>query len=68
MTSDAERLGTIEACIAHQDRTIEELNTVVTQQWTTIEHLRRRLDAMEEQVRSGGYIADPSMEKPPPHY
>lgn len=68
MTSDAERLGTIEARIAHQDRTIEELNTVVTQQWTTIEHLRRRLDAMEEQVRSGGYIADPSMEKPPPHY
>ena len=68
MTSDAERLDALEARIAHQDQTIDELNAVVTQQWTTIEQLRRRLDAMEEQVRSGGYIADPSTEKPPPHY
>ena len=68
MTSDAERLEALETRIAHQDQTIEELNAVVTQQWTVIEQLRRRLDAMEEQVRSGGYIADPSTEKPPPHY
>jgi SlyX protein len=68
MSTDAERLDALEARIAHQDRTIEELNAVVTQQWTTIEHLRRRLEAMEEQVRSGGYIADPSTERPPPHY
>jgi SlyX protein len=68
MTSDAERLDALETRIAHQDQTIDELNAVVTQQWTTIEQLRRRLDAMEEQVRSGGYIADPSTEKPPPHY
>ncbi len=68
MTSDAERLDALETRIAHQDQTIEELNAVVTQQWTTIEQLRRRLDAMEEQVRSGSYIADPSSEKPPPHY
>lgn len=68
MTDDAERLEALEIRLTHQDRTIEELNAVVTQQWTTIEHLRRRLDAMEEQVRSGGYIADPSSEKPPPHY
>ena len=25
-------------------------------------------EAMEGQVRSGSYIADPSAEKPPPHY
>ena len=68
MTSDAERLEALETRIAHQDQTIEELNAVVTQQWTTIEQLRRRLEAMEEQVRSGSYIADPSSEKPPPHY
>jgi SlyX protein len=68
MNSDAERLDALETRIAHQDQTIDELNAVVTQQWTTIEQLRRRLDAMEEQVRSGGYIADPSTEKPPPHY
>jgi SlyX protein len=68
MTSDPERLETLETRIAHQDRTIEELNAVVTQQWTAIEQLRRRLDAMEAQVRSGSYIADPSSERPPPHY
>lgn len=68
MTTDAERLDALETRIAHQDQTIDELNAVVTQQWTTIEQLRRRLDAMEEQVRSGGYIADPSTEQPPPHY
>lgn len=68
MTSDAERIDALEARIAHQDVTIEELNAVVTQQWTTIEQLRRRLDVIEEQVRSGSYIADPSTERPPPHY
>ena len=68
MTSTAERLDALEMRIAHQDQTIDELNAVVTQQWTTIEQLRRRIDAMEQQVRSGGYIADPSTEKPPPHY
>ena len=68
MTSTAERLDALEMRIAHQDQTIDELNAVVTQQWTTIEQLRHRIDAMEQQVRSGGYIADPSTEKPPPHY
>ena len=68
MTSDAERLDALETRIAHQDQTIDELNAVVTQQWTTIEQLRRRLEAMEDQVRSGGDIADPSTERPPPHY
>ena len=68
MTSNTERLDALETRIAHQDRTIDELSAVVTKQWTTIEQLRRRLDAMEEQVRSGGYIADPLSEKPPPHY
>ena len=68
MTTNAERIDALEARIAHQDQTIEELNAVVTQQWATIEQLRRRLEAMEEQVRSGGYIADPSTERPPPHY
>lgn len=65
---DAERLERLESRIAFQDQTIEDLNAVITEQWTVIEQLRRRLEVMEEQVRSGSYIADPASEKPPPHY
>ena len=67
-TEQSERLEKLESRIAFQDHTIEELNQVMTEQWSVIEQLRRRLDAMEEQVRSGSYIADPSSDKPPPHY
>lgn len=63
-----QRLDQLESRIAFQDQTIEELNSVITEQWTAIEQMRRRLDLMEEQVRSGSYIADPANEKPPPHY
>lgn len=63
-----ERLERLESRIAFQDQTIEELNTVITEQWTVIEQLRRKLEVVEEQVRSGSYIADPASEKPPPHY
>ena len=65
---DAERLERLESRIAFQDQTIEDLNAVITEQWTVIEQLRRRLEVMEEQVRSGSYIADPSTERQPPHY
>ena len=64
----AERLEKLESRIAFQDQTIEELNQVMTEQWSVIDQLRRELDAMAEQVRSGSYIADPATEKPPPHY
>jgi SlyX protein len=63
-----ERLERLESRIAFQDQTIEELNAVITEQWTVIEQLRRKLEVLEEQVRSGSYIADPASEKPPPHY
>lgn len=63
-----ERLEKLESRVAFQDHTIDELNQVITEQWSVIEQLRRKLDAMEEQVRSGSYIADPAIEKPPPHY
>lgn len=64
----AERLERLEMRIAFQDQTIEDLNAVITEQWTVIETIRRRMGSMEEQVRSGSYIADPSTDKPPPHY
>lgn len=63
-----ERLEQLETRVAFQDQTIEELNAVITEQWTVIEQMRRKFELMEEQLRSGSYIADPASEKPPPHY
>jgi SlyX protein len=68
MTDLAERLEALETRIAYQDQTIEELNSTITAQWRQIDLLTRKLDQMEQQVRSGVHIADPSTELPPPHY
>ena len=65
---NAERLDALEVRVAFQDQTIEELNLAITEQWSTIDLLTKKLAMLEEQVRSGSYIADPSGEKPPPHY
>ncbi len=63
-----DRLDALETRIAYQDQTIEELNATITEQWKAIDLLTRKLVMMEEQVRAGSYIADPTSEKPPPHY
>ncbi|HWU18068.1 MAG TPA: SlyX family protein [Devosia sp.] len=68
MTDLAERLEALETRIAFQDQTIEELNATITAQWRVIDGLTRKLTTLEEQVRSGTHIADPSTEPPPPHY
>ncbi|ODT48921.1 SlyX family protein [Devosia sp. 63-57] len=65
---DVERLDGLETRIAHQDQVIEDLNAAITEQWKVIDLLTRKLTQLEEQVRSGAYIADPSTERPPPHY
>ena len=66
--SDSDRLDALESRVAFQDHTIEELNATITAQWKQIDLLTRKLGQMEEQVRSGSQIADPSTEVPPPHY
>ncbi|WP_323015326.1 SlyX family protein [Devosia sp.] len=63
-----ERVDALETRIAFQDHTIEELNQTITSQWQQIDLLTRKMVQMEEQLRSGAYIADPATEKPPPHY
>ncbi|MCS6760607.1 MAG: SlyX family protein [Candidatus Devosia symbiotica] len=68
MTEIADRLDALEVRIAHQDQTIDELNTTIAAQWRQIDLLIRKLDTIEQQVRSGVHIADPSSELPPPHY
>lgn len=65
---ESERIDALETRIAYQDQTIEELNAALTAQWKMIDLLTKKLATLEEQVRSGSFIADPATEKPPPHY
>lgn len=66
--SDKERIDALEARIAYQDQTIEELNAAITAQWQVLDTLTKKFATLEEQVRSGSYIADAATDRPPPHY
>ncbi len=70
MTPDPEsRLDALEARIAHQDATIEDLNRIVTEQWSAIDVLTRHLAALRERVREmAERPAEAGDEPPPPHY
>lgn len=63
----AARLDTLEMLIAHQDRTIAELNDVITAQWRKIDTLERQVAQLREEFQN---IAAPrdAPEPPPPHY
>ena len=63
-----QRIDALETRIAFQDQTIEDLNAALTEQWKVIDLLTKKLAMLEEQVRSGSFIADPATERPPPHY
>src|SRR5262249_3281929 len=63
------RIEALEVRIAHQDRTIEDLNTMVTNQWSRIESLTKQIERMADRLqrvedRSPSDGPDP----PPPHY
>ena len=64
----ATRLEALETRVAYQDQTIDDLNITITAQWRQIDVLTRKLDTVEQQLRSGVQIADPASELPPPHY
>ncbi len=70
MTPDSEsRLDALETRIAHQDATIEDLNRIVTEQWSAIDLLTRHLAALRERVREmAERPAERGDEPPPPHY
>ena len=60
------RLNEVERRLAHQEKTISELNEVVLAQWRRIEALERQLSRMNEEMQnldSGSVPVDK-----PPHY
>ena len=62
-----DRLDALEIRIAHQDRTIAELNETVTAQWRKIDALERELKMLREEARNA-FPARTEPEPPPPHY
>ena len=63
------RIESMEMRIAHQDRTIEDLNKSVTEQWKQIEALGKHVERMAARLQ---HVEDNAStraaEPPPPHY
>ncbi|MBA5779020.1 SlyX family protein [Stappia sp. F7233] len=63
------RITDLETQIAHQSRTVEELNEVVIAQAELIDRMQRRLDALEEEFQDLADLANPGHPVTrPPHY
>jgi len=63
------RFEALEIRIAHQDRTIEDLNTAVREQWERIDNLAKQVERMADRLQRVEEPAPPDgPEPPPPHY
>jgi len=63
------RFEALEIRIAHQDRTIEDLNTAVREQWERIDNLAKQVERMADRLQRVEETAPPDgPEPPPPHY
>ncbi|MBM6594651.1 SlyX family protein [Microvirga pudoricolor] len=62
------RIDDLEMRIAHQDRTIEDLNTAIVDQWKQIDALSRKLSNLLDRVQEVEDSAGPPVDRPPPHY
>jgi SlyX protein len=62
------RIDALEARVAHQDRTIEDLNETITRQWKEIDSLTRQVVRLGDQLQEVRERAPDGPEPPPPHY
>jgi uncharacterized coiled-coil protein SlyX len=61
------RIDALEILIAHQERSLAELNEVVASQWRKIDVLDRQILQLREELQSIAPARDVP-EPPPPHY
>lgn len=64
------RIDALEERAAFQDRAIEELNGVITDQWKLIDTLRRRVERLEAEFAEIEISArdGAAVDQKPPHY
>ncbi len=67
MTSIEQRVDELEIRVAEQDRTIAELNDVITAQWKKLDGLERALQRLGEELQAMEQADAPANQKPP-HY
>jgi uncharacterized coiled-coil protein SlyX len=67
LSDSSSRLDTLEMRIAHQDKTIADMNDVITSQWQTIDALQRHLMELREEFRNIVPLRT-TPEPAPPHY
>jgi uncharacterized coiled-coil protein SlyX len=65
--SDLSRLDALETLVAHQDKTIAELNDAITAQWRKIDALERQVARLLAEIQNIETPRD-TPEPPPPHY
>ncbi len=61
------RLDDLEAHVAHQDKTVAELNEVITAQWTKMTALEREVLRLRDELQNSMPQRE-GPEPPPPHY
>lgn len=68
--SETNRIEALEIAQAHQEQLVEELNGVVSEQWTLIDRLKKELERVRDRVSQMEYEVRkaPGDDRPPPHY
>lgn len=64
-----ERINELESQLCFQDQTLEELNTLLTDQQKQIDHLTSQINNLKQLFSvDEADIVDIALEVPPPHY
>ncbi len=68
-TSDeTARIDALEMRFADQDRTLSDLNDVITAQWRKIDALEREIARLKDEFQNMAMKLPEAPEPPPPHY
>lgn len=62
------RIEALETRVAHHEKTIGELNDVITAQWKQLEALERQLRRFGEELADMSAGDGPAANQKPPHY